>query len=135
MGLASRKPLSYAGSEHPLWTHSMHDDGRKILEVWCENIPGLVRTGTCSWALQGKTEISYPRGGHASIADIEESSFWFKHRNAVIAAVVRRFRPLAPSSISAAATAMSASACAEQVSIALLSNPDRSALTMLWAAV
>ena len=96
MGLASRKPLSYAGSEHPLWTHSMHDDGRKILEVWCENIPGLVRTGTCSWALQGKTEISYPRGGHASIADIEESSFWFKHRNAVIAAVVRRFPPPGP---------------------------------------
>jgi len=74
----------------------MHHVTDHLLDTWCENIPGLARTGARSWALTGQTEISYPSGGHASIADIEDKSFWFRHRNAVIAAVARRYPPSGP---------------------------------------
>jgi SAM-dependent methyltransferase len=63
------------------------------MEDWCARVPGLRKRGDGTWTLGGSSEISYPVGGHASIAHIEETSFWFNHRNAVIAAAVRRFPP------------------------------------------
>jgi SAM-dependent methyltransferase len=66
------------------------------LEAWCARVPGLVRSADGHWSLGQSSAISYPASGHASIADIEETSFWFNHRNAVIAAVARRFPPPGP---------------------------------------
>ena len=63
------------------------------LDDWCARVPGLARDRDGHWTLSGGSEIFYPGGGHASIADIEENSFWFNHRNAVIAAAARRFPP------------------------------------------
>jgi hypothetical protein len=37
--------------------------------------------------------VSYPEEGNALCAAVEEGSFWFRHRNRVIAAVVRKFPP------------------------------------------
>jgi SAM-dependent methyltransferase len=63
------------------------------LDDWCAHVPGLIRNREGRWTLSGGSEISYPGGGHASIAHIEETSFWFNHRNAIIAAAARRFPP------------------------------------------
>lgn len=68
----------------------------KELETWCARVPGLVRSADGHWSLGQGSAISYPASGHASIADIEETSFWFNHRNAVIAAVASRFPPPGP---------------------------------------
>ncbi|MCV6974081.1 class I SAM-dependent methyltransferase [Mycobacterium bourgelatii] len=37
--------------------------------------------------------MSYPKHGNASCLQIEDRSFWFRHRNRCIASVARRFRP------------------------------------------
>jgi hypothetical protein len=43
------------------------------------------------WYPLGKEKISYPDSGNADCLQIEDSSFWFKHRNNCIAALVKRF--------------------------------------------
>jgi len=70
--------------------------GARELDEWCARVPGLSRKSDGWWTLSGASRISYPSGGHASIAHIEETSFWFNHRNAVIAAVARRLPPAGP---------------------------------------
>jgi SAM-dependent methyltransferase len=40
---------------------------------------------------KNKTEISYPEEGNVHCAQIEDSSFWFKHRNKCIEAVVQKY--------------------------------------------
>jgi SAM-dependent methyltransferase len=66
------------------------------LAKWCDRVPGLVPYGANAWKLGGDAEVSYPAGGHASMAQIEEDSYWFAHRNRVIASTVSRFRPDGP---------------------------------------
>jgi len=39
-------------------------------------------------------EVSYPADGHSHCFAVEESSFWFAHRNACIRAMVDRYPPL-----------------------------------------
>jgi SAM-dependent methyltransferase len=63
------------------------------MEDWCARVPALVRRADGRWTLGATSDVSYPAGGHASIAHIEETSFWFNHRNAVIAAAASRFAP------------------------------------------
>lgn len=63
------------------------------LESWCETVPGLIKTEDGYWVLQSEAAISYPPGGHASMAEIEEKSYWFHHRNSVISSVVARYAP------------------------------------------
>jgi SAM-dependent methyltransferase len=63
------------------------------LNRWCALVPGLARIGNHMWALEGTAEIHFPSGGHASIAEVEAKSYWFNHRNAVIASVARRYPP------------------------------------------
>lgn len=37
--------------------------------------------------------VSYPEAGHEACLDIEDASFWFRHRNEAISAMVRRHPP------------------------------------------
>lgn len=37
--------------------------------------------------------VSYPTGGHAACAQLEDGSYWFRHRNLVILDQLRRFPP------------------------------------------
>lgn len=63
------------------------------LDDWCADIPGLTQTAPGMWALAGEHEISFPEESHADLARIEEQSYWFSHRNAVIASVVGKYTP------------------------------------------
>lgn len=38
-------------------------------------------------------DVSFPASGHRILAELEESSFWFNHRNAIIVAAFQRFPP------------------------------------------
>jgi len=40
--------------------------------------------------------ISYPAGGNAACAQVEDTSFWFRHRNRVILDQLERFPPTGP---------------------------------------
>ncbi|MFB6257520.1 MAG: class I SAM-dependent methyltransferase [Flavobacteriales bacterium] len=43
-----------------------------------------------------RTRVSYPEGAHSGCFQMEENSFWFKHRNACIVQVVDRYPPDGP---------------------------------------
>ncbi len=58
--------------------------------------PNLTRHPNGFWVAQDKQEVSYPAGGNEACYSIEDASFWFKHRNAVITDVVRMFPPDGP---------------------------------------
>jgi 2-polyprenyl-3-methyl-5-hydroxy-6-metoxy-1,4-benzoquinol methylase len=45
------------------------------------------------WYPPSKEVISYPDSGNAHCLQIEDSSFWFAHRNACIASLVKKFAP------------------------------------------
>jgi SAM-dependent methyltransferase len=51
--------------------------------------PGLWVAAECS-------PKNYPGDAHACFASVEENSFWFRHRNAVIGTVLDRFPPRGP---------------------------------------
>lgn len=52
---------------------------------------GLTKDTNGIWVAVGKEKISYPADGNANSFSVEESSFWFKHRNNVIRSVMLRF--------------------------------------------
>lgn len=43
------------------------------------------------WSESEQTSLSYPEEGNSFCYDIEESSFWFNHRNEVILSLAKRF--------------------------------------------
>ena len=45
------------------------------------------------WAAEIIEQVSYPVADQAQLAKTEETSFWFRHRNEILAAVMDRFRP------------------------------------------
>ena len=45
------------------------------------------------WYSSESPEVSYPSGGNDMYSGIEDSSFWFQHRNACIIAAVRAYPP------------------------------------------
>ena len=45
------------------------------------------------WRAPETEEISYPDTGNSACFQLEDDSFWFRHRNACILALVKRFRP------------------------------------------
>ena len=45
------------------------------------------------WTAQQSFQVAYPTSGHHACFEVEESSFWFQHRNTCIAAVIDRFPP------------------------------------------
>jgi SAM-dependent methyltransferase len=60
---------------------------------FCAAIPGLHTRRPGFWEYNSTESVSYPAGGHTSLADVENTSYWFKHRNAIIGSVVRQFPP------------------------------------------
>lgn len=45
------------------------------------------------WRPQVRSSVSYPEAGHDSCYNVEDTSFWFAHRNRCIAAVINAFPP------------------------------------------
>ncbi|NTU72075.1 MAG: class I SAM-dependent methyltransferase [Coriobacteriia bacterium] len=46
------------------------------------------------WVTKGASaDVSYPDDGHDIYFTVEDDSFWFRHRNKVVAAVIGRFEP------------------------------------------
>ncbi len=48
------------------------------------------------WTASQSTAISYPKDRNATCFQLEDSSFWFRHRNECIAAVVKQYPPKGP---------------------------------------
>jgi len=48
------------------------------------------------WRSKRANPVSYPEGGHAACFQVEDDSFWFKHRNACISSLVSRYPPRGP---------------------------------------
>lgn len=48
------------------------------------------------WIAGPDTAVSYPGHGNESARSVEDGSFWFRHRNRVIAELVRRYPPNGP---------------------------------------
>jgi SAM-dependent methyltransferase len=46
------------------------------------------------WFARRQAPVSYPAGGNAACLQVEDRSFWFRHRNRCILRVVERFKPL-----------------------------------------
>jgi len=55
--------------------------------------PGLERRADGIWFAHRQAPVSYPEHGNAAFLEIEDRSFWFRHRNRCIASVVRRYAP------------------------------------------
>lgn len=53
----------------------------------------LVLLDSGIWSSERRQEVSYPADGNAVCFGIEENSFWYKHRNECIAAIVERYPP------------------------------------------
>ena len=66
------------------------------LDAWCRAVPGLEKDEDGRWCASGIGRMSFPEDGLETLADIEPRSYWFNHRNRVIASVVRRFPPPGP---------------------------------------
>jgi SAM-dependent methyltransferase len=48
------------------------------------------------WRCKSMGAVSYPEWGNQACFDIEDSSFWFRHRNACILEAVRQYPPAGP---------------------------------------
>jgi SAM-dependent methyltransferase len=57
--------------------------------------PGLECRADGIWFARQRAPVSYPQDGNAACLQIEDRSFWFRHRNRCIASVARRFDPQA----------------------------------------
>lgn len=55
--------------------------------------PGLELRENGVWFARQQAAISYPVDGNAACLQVEDRSFWFRHRNRCIASVVRRYAP------------------------------------------
>lgn len=58
----------------------------EVLTQAIEVEPGL-------WSANQTEEVSYPETGHASLAAIEEESYWFAHRARVLETLLREHQP------------------------------------------
>ena len=59
-------------------------------------MPGLRRVKDGFWRYENDVDVSFPPAGHSILSEIEPNSYWFKHRNNVIASVVRQYAPDGP---------------------------------------
>lgn len=55
----------------------------------------LIQTSNGVWVARHNREVSYPAEGNNSCFAVEDTSFWFRHRNAVISHLVRHYTPSA----------------------------------------
>jgi SAM-dependent methyltransferase len=56
----------------------------------------LEQTAEGEWRSRSQSSVSYPEWGNQACFDVEDSSFWFRHRNACILEAVRQFPPAGP---------------------------------------
>lgn len=73
--------------------HKAREQAYRSAREFSAGIAGLRERSAGFWEVSSSDVISYPPGGHSSFAEVEETSYWFNHRNAVIASAVRRFPP------------------------------------------
>lgn len=66
------------------------------LDGWCSRVPGLARQEPGLWSAGDISSVSFPENGLSVLGDIEDTSFWFKHRNRFIEAAVQRHPPGGP---------------------------------------
>ncbi len=57
---------------------------------------GLNRAEDGIWYAAGRQPLSYPAEGHQACFDVEETSFWFAHRNRCIIALLHQYPPPGP---------------------------------------
>jgi len=55
--------------------------------------PSLRQDENGLWISKARSKIAYPEGGLSHFRDVEQDSFWFRHRNRCIAAAVSRHPP------------------------------------------
>jgi len=70
-------------------------DGRSQLDLTLF-ADGLQRSPDGVWRGRGTEPVSYPAAGNTDCFAIEDSSFWFAHRNACLLAVLRQFPTVGP---------------------------------------
>lgn len=58
--------------------------------------PGLRQEAPGYWVADRAQTVSYPSDGNEHLLPIEDRSFWFRHRNAVIVDMVRMYPPEGP---------------------------------------
>jgi SAM-dependent methyltransferase len=70
-------------------------DGRSQLDL-ALFADGLQRNPDGVWRGRGTEPVSYPAAGNSDCYALEDSSFWFAHRNACLLAVLRQFPAIGP---------------------------------------
>jgi hypothetical protein len=55
--------------------------------------PGLEGGADGIWFARPRASVSCPEHGNAASLQVEDRSFWFRHRNRCIASALRRFAP------------------------------------------
>jgi len=56
----------------------------------------LEQTADGEWRSKSLSTVSYPEWGNQACFDVEDSSFWFRHRNACILEAVSQYPPAGP---------------------------------------
>ncbi len=60
---------------------------------WSPRAAGLREERAGLWTVGARQALSYPDDAHALYRQVEESSFWFRHRNACVVSTVDRLPP------------------------------------------
>lgn len=66
------------------------------LENWCKEAEGIYKGTDGVWTSSTCSEVSFPTDTQSDLATIEEKSYWFAHRNNIIADVIDLFPPMGP---------------------------------------
>nr|WP_285230060.1 class I SAM-dependent methyltransferase [Neorhizobium galegae] len=66
------------------------------MENWCVGTGGIRKQPSGEWSSDNATEVSFPIDVQTELARIEDASYWFAHRNKIIANVVDLFPPSGP---------------------------------------
>ena len=66
------------------------------MENWCAKTEGIHKLRDGMWSSDRMSDVSFPTHVQSELARIEANSYWFDHRNRVIAAVVDLHPPAGP---------------------------------------
>ena len=84
------------GISHEKQAMTLNDQSASEYAALLEIAPGLKHYGERLWGDDQAGCVSYPIEAHAQFAAIEDLSFWFRHRNAIIQTVVGHHPPSGP---------------------------------------
>jgi hypothetical protein len=87
---------SIRGISHEKQAMTLNDQSASENAALLQIAPGLKHYGERLWGDDQAGCVSYPIEAHAQFAAIEDSSFWFRHRNAIIQTVVGHYPPSGP---------------------------------------